>query len=175
VTGAEMAGNLVALVLHMVVIDGFFHADPHPGNILVDDDGTVVLLDFGMVGVLTPELRAHLAVLLGAMVARDLDGICRSFVGLGVAAQAGPVDALRDDLAALLDRYAGRPLGEIGFGAMLHDHLEVARRNGLRLPTELALLAKVLVMTEGLAARLDPDFDALDAFSRWTAAGRSVA
>jgi ubiquinone biosynthesis protein len=173
VSGAEMAARLVGLVLHMVVVDGFFHADPHPGNILVDDDGTIALIDFGMVGALTPELGAHLATLLGAMVTRDLDTICRCFAGLGIAPAAEPVDALRDDLAVLLERYAGRPLGEIGFGSMLHDHLEVARRHGLRLPTELALLAKVLVMSEGLAARLDPDFDALDAFNRWISSNRS--
>lgn len=164
-TGQTLAREVVALVLHMVVVDGYFHADPHPGNLLLTPDATIELIDFGMVGELSGDLRQHLAVLLTAMVTRDVDAICGCFARLGIASSNVRVDHLRADLADLLDVYGDRPLGTIGFGTMLHDHLEVARRHQLRLPTQLALLAKVLVMTEGIAARIDPGFEMISAFA----------
>lgn len=172
ITGPTLARNVVAVVLHMVIVDGYFHADPHPGNLLLAPDATIELIDFGMVGELPGDLQQHLAALLTSMIARDADGICACLTQLGIATSVQPVEPLRADLSALLDTYGDQPLGSIGFGAMLHDHLEVARRHRLRLPTQLALLAKVLLMTEGIAARLDPDFEVISAFASITASDR---
>jgi ubiquinone biosynthesis protein len=168
--GAAVAYRLVAVMLHMVVVDGIFHADPHPGNIFLDEDGTLVLIDFGMVGELTSELRDELMTLLGAMLTGQIDAICGCFTRLGISNRAVDRDELRGDLGGLLQRYTDRPLGDIGLGAMLHDHMEVARRHGLRMPAELAILTKVLLMTEGLAVRLDPEFEILAAFAGWMTA-----
>ena len=168
--GAAVAHRLVAVMLQMVVVDGLFHADPHPGNLFLAADGTIELIDFGMVGELSPEMRDELGPLLGAMLTRQIDAICGCFTRLGISNRSVDRDGLREDLGGLLLRYTDRPHGDVGFGTMLHDHMEVARRHGLRLPPQLAVLTKVLLMTEGLAVRLDPDFEMLAAFASWMTA-----
>ena len=167
VSPQDVAARVTDLYLNMVFNDGFFHADPHPGNLLVDDTGRIGLIDFGMVGELTPQLRQTLAGLLTAMVSNDIDGVVDHFIQLGIAAKRADRAALTRDLESLMRRYVEQPLGTLKFGAMLQDHLNVARVHRLRLPPELALLTKTLVMCEGLAARLDPDFQMLTAFTVW--------
>ena len=168
--GAAVAHRLVAVMLQMVVVDGVFHADPHPGNLFLAADGAIELIDFGMVGELAPELRDELGPLLGAMLTGQIDAICGCFTRLGISSGSVDRDGLREDLGELLLRYTERPHGDVGFGTMLHDHMEVARRHGLRMPPQLAVLTKVLLMTEGLAVRLDPDFEILAAFAGWMTA-----
>ncbi len=163
----DVAARVTELYLKMVFNDGFFHADPHPGNLLVDESGRIGLIDFGMVGDLTPQLRQTLAGLLTAMVSNDIDGVVDHFVQLGIAAERTDRQALRHDLQSLMRRYLEQPVGTLRFGALLQDHLTVARVHRLRLPPELALLTKTLVMCEGLAARLDPGYQMLTAFTAW--------
>ena len=167
VSPQDVAARVTDLYLKMVFNDGFFHADPHPGNLLVDDTGRIGLIDFGMVGELAPQLRQTLAGLLTAMVSNDIDGVVDHFIQLGIAAERADREALRRDLESLMRHYVEQPLGTLKFGAMLQDHLTVARVHRLRLPPELALLTKTLVMCEGLAARLDPDYQMLTAFTVW--------
>ena len=167
VSPQDVAARVTDLYLKMVFNDGFFHADPHPGNLLVDDTGRIGLIDFGMVGELAPQLRQTLAGLLTAMVSNDIDGVVDHFIQLGIAAERADRLALTRDLESLMRRYVEQPLGTLKFGAMLQDHLTVARVHRLRLPPELALLTKTLVMCEGLAARLDPDYQMLTAFTVW--------
>lgn len=156
VSPQDVAARITDLFLKMIFNDGFFHADPHPGNLLVDDHGNIGLIDFGMVGELTPQRRQTLAGLLTAMVSNDIDGVVDHFISLGVT--AGPTDrfALRHDLESLMRNYLEQPLGALRLGVMLQDHLSVARVHHLRLPPELALLTKTLMMCEGLAARARP-------------------
>jgi ubiquinone biosynthesis protein len=168
--GTVVAHRLVAVMLQMVVIDGIFHADPHPGNLFLAPDGTIELIDFGMVGELTSEIRGELGPLLGAMLTGQIHAICECFTRLGISNRSVDSDRLREDLGVLLRRYTDRPHGDVGFGTMLHDHMDVARRHGLRMPPQLAVLTKVLLMTEGLAVRLDPEFEILAAFASWMTA-----
>jgi ubiquinone biosynthesis protein len=167
VSPQDVAARVTDLFLKMVFNDGFFHADPHPGNLLVDERGCIGLIDFGMVGELTPPLRETLAGLLTAMVSDDIDGVVDHFIQLGIAAGSADRDALRRDLDSLMRHYVDQPVGSLRFGTLLQDHLAVARAHRLHLPPELALLTKTLVMCEGLAARLDPDFQMLAAFGKW--------
>ncbi len=167
VSPQDIAARVTDLFLQMVFNDGFFHADPHPGNILVDENGRIGLIDFGMVGELTPQLRQTLAGLLSAMVSDNIDGVVDRFIQLGIAAERTDREALRRDLRSLMRRYLEQPLGTLRFGALLQDHLTVARIHHLRLPPELALLTKTLLMCEGLAARLDPGYQMLGAFAAW--------
>ena len=153
-----LAERAARVVLKMVFEDGFFHADPHPGNFFIESGGRIGLIDFGMVGEVDERLQDRLANLLLAIAAEDADQLVDAMLGLGVA--RGRVDRvdLRRDLARLLARYAGRPLGELAVGALVSEALTVVRRHQLQLPPNLALLLKTVVMNEGMGARLDPSF-----------------
>ena len=142
----------------MVFDDGFFHADPHPGNFFIEADGTIGLIDFGMVGEIDERLRERLGALLVGLSRQDPDRLAAAVLRLTVARR--PVDrpALRADLERLIGRYAGRAIGELPLGALIGEVLGILRGHRLQLPRELALLVKAVVMVEGLGARLDPKF-----------------
>jgi ubiquinone biosynthesis protein len=149
----------------MVFDDGFFHGDPHPGNFFVQPDGALAIIDFGIVGTLDEQLRERLADLLIGLVRENPERVAAAMIALG--ASTGHVDprALRQDLSTLLRRYSGRSVGEIPIGRAIADFLEIARRHSLRVAPDIALLTKVVIMEEGLAATLDPDFRLGEALS----------
>jgi ubiquinone biosynthesis protein len=152
---AELATRVTA---KMVFEDGFFHADPHPGNFFVGPAGQLGIIDFGMVGELDERLRDHLSALLVALTRTDADRLTDAVLALSTV--KGPVDraTLRADLAALLAQTGGRAVSEIALGPAVEDALAIVRRHHLHLPRELALLLKMVVMNEGMAASLDPEF-----------------
>ena len=152
---AERATRVTA---QMVFEDGLFHADPHPGNFFIEADGRIAIIDFGMVGTIDDRLRERLGRLLVALALDDADRVAESLISLGVSSGAVDRDALRDDVARLLARYAGRTIGQIALGTAISDVLAIVRRHQLRLPRDLALLLKMLLMEEGTAAQLDPEF-----------------
>ena len=151
---AEKAGRVI---LKMVFEDGFFHADPHPGNFFVEADGRLGLIDFGMVGTVDQKTQEQLVGLLVAITSRDADRLVDTFWDLHIVQRRMNRELLRRDFEHLLSRYYGRSLGEIALGALLNDTLAVVRRHRLQLPSNLALLIKTVMMHEGLEARLDPD------------------
>ena len=153
-----LAERAARIVLTMIFEDGFFHADPHPGNFFVEPDGRIGLIDFGMVGTVDERTQDQLVQLLVAVTSQDADRLVDAFMELGVARQRVDRGLLRQDLEHLVSRYYGRPLGEIALGALLGDSLDVVRRHHLQLPPNLMLLLKTAVMCEGLAAQLDPGF-----------------
>jgi ubiquinone biosynthesis protein len=152
---AERATRVAA---DMVFDHGFFHADPHPGNLFIEPDGRIAILDYGMVGELDERTRERLAGLLVAFARRDPDTVTAAILEIGVARGRVEPAALSADVTALLDRYEGLSLGEIKIGAVVGDVLEIFRRHHLVLPRELALVLKTIVMMEGMGAHLDPDF-----------------
>jgi ubiquinone biosynthesis protein len=157
VARSKLAERLAEIVLTMTLEDGFFHADPHPGNFFVEPGGRIGLIDFGMVGTVDAATREALVDVAYAVGSGDADRAVEGFLALGVAGQVDR-EALRRDVADLLDRYRGRPLGEIAMAPLLGEALTVMRRHELRLPANLALLLKTLMMAEGLGAGLAPDF-----------------
>jgi ubiquinone biosynthesis protein len=154
----DLAQRAARIVAKMVFEDGFFHADPHPGNFFIEPDGRVGIVDFGMVGTLDDALREQLSRLLIGFVRQDPDRLADALLALGNSTEPVECARLREDLAALLARYVGRSIGEISLRTALGDVLVIVRRHGLRLPRELALLLTVLLVAEGLVAVLDPDF-----------------
>ena len=142
----------------MIFDDGFFHADPHPGNFFVGEGGRSALIDFGMVGELDSGLRDRLgAVLIGA-AEHDPDGLTDALLALGIARQALDRPTLRAEVAELLDRYADIRVADLSIARLMNEITTIMRRHRLHLPHDLALLARVLVMDEGLATALDPEF-----------------
>lgn len=152
-----LAERAADVILKMVFEDGFFHADPHPGNFFVEADGRLGIIDFGMVGTLDQRTQEQLVALLFAVTGRDADRLVDAFWDLHIVQRRIDREVLRRDFEHLLSRYYGKSLGEMSLGPILNDTLSVVRRHRLQLPSNLALLIKTVMMHEGLEARLDPD------------------
>lgn len=146
------------VVMRMVCENGFFHADPHPGNFFIEPDGTIGLIDFGMVGILDERRQEHLADLLININHQDAERLVDVFLDLGVTRKRIDRDSLRRDIEHLLSTYWGLPLSELRVSAVLNDVFAIMRRHHLHLPSNLALLLKTVIMIEGLGVNLDPHF-----------------
>ncbi|WP_216641313.1 ABC1 kinase family protein [Thermus scotoductus] len=162
VNRSALAEQTARILLKMVFEDGFFHADPHPGNFFVEPGGRIGLIDFGMVGSVDEPTQERLTTLLLALTRRDPDRLVEAFLDLGVARRRVDRAGLREDLQHLTARYYNRSLREIAVGPLLADTLAIVRRHRLHLPTNLVLLLKTVMMAEGLVAQLDPDFRLTD-------------
>lgn len=159
----DIAGKLVTALLHQIVIDGFFHGDPHPGNILSMEDGRLALLDFGMVGKLPPETKAHFASFIIALRGKSTDGVIRAIEHLGLVPQDADRKALRADVDEMRELYYQVPLSEISLANSIRELLELARRHNIRIPADMTLLGKTLMTLEGVVTSLDPSFSILKA------------
>ncbi|WP_456425806.1 ABC1 kinase family protein [Rhodocaloribacter sp.] len=157
----RLARESTRLMLTMMFEHGFFHADPHPGNLFVLPGGVIGLIDFGMVGQLDAAVRDTLLRIALALIARDADRLVDELSALGIAPGRVQRYALKQDLQHLIRRYANRPLKDIAAAPAFHDLMDVARRHRLQLPADLVLMAKVMAMSEGTALRLAPDFQVL--------------
>ena len=145
-------------VLKMMFQDGFFHADPHQGNVFVLPGNRIALIDYGMVGRLSDARRDQVVGLLDALVLRDAERV--TDVLLEWASQPHVDEAqMAMDVDALVDKYHGVALGQLNLATMLTDVTVLLRANRLVLPADLALLIKVFVTLEGLGRSLDPHFD----------------
>ena len=154
----RLAVRAATIVLDMVLQDGYFHSDPHPGNMFVEPDGTIALMDYGMCGSLTDAERDRLIDLVIAFVMNDAESL--STAVLHLAPPRGHIDelALTHDLKHLLDNYAALPLSEISIRAVVTDVLDMVRRFRLRLTRGIATVLKMLAEIEGTGRQLDPDF-----------------
>lgn len=161
----RIAANAARMVVKEVLEDGFFHADPHPGNFIVMPGEVIGAMDFGMVGHLSYRIRADLTRLYVAAIQMDEQGLVDQLSRMGATAADVDRIALEHDLARLLRKYYGLPLKAIRAQDVMQDATPVAFRHHLRLPSQLWLLGKTLAMLEGVGLQLDPDFDFI-AFSR---------
>ena len=145
-------------ILRMVFIDGVFHADPHPGNIIMPGGARVGLLDFGMVGRLSESRRREFAELLNGVRERDVSAVSEVLLSWS---DSGSVDMelLEQDCEAFLDRFSGVQLKDLDVTGMLLDVSGIMRENDLAFPADVSMLIKVFVTLEGLGRALDPQFD----------------
>jgi len=161
----QIAVHAAQMVLKEVLEDGFFHADPHPGNFFVMPGEVIGAMDFGMVGRLSYRLRTNLTRLYIAIVQMDEQSIVDQLIRMGATTPDVDRVGLQQDLARLLRKYRGLPLEAIQAQEVMEDATPLAFRHHLRLPSELWLLGKTLAMLEGVALKLDPGFDII-AFSK---------
>jgi ubiquinone biosynthesis protein len=146
------------MVLQMMLRDGFFHADPHAGNVFILRDGRVALIDFGMVGHLSETRRTEVVNLLYGLVDRDGARVAEVLLDWTGGSETD-AEELTSDVDAFVDRYHGVPLGQLSLTEMLLEVTNLLRANCLALPADLALLVKVCITLDGLGRSLDPDFD----------------
>ena len=147
------------MVMKMIFEDGFFHADPHPGNFFIDSAGRIGVMDFGMVGTVEGRMQEQLTWALISYTSEDPERQVDALFDLGVARHRVDRAQLRRDIEFLRARYYGRPVGQIAIRPVINDVLGVVRRHRLQLPPGYALLVKTVVMHESLVGRLDPGFD----------------
>ena len=154
----RVARTYAQAVLQMIVINGRFHADPHPGNILIKKDGTVVFIDFGAVGTLLPHRRDELVELSLAIAGEDTSTLARILLRWA-GDPAVDRELLARALAGLIDRFKASVLDQIDLGEVFADVFRLLREFELSLPPDLALMLRTLLTAEGFVRRIDPRFD----------------
>lgn len=155
----QIAQNLSRIFLHMVFVDGFFHGDPHPGNIVVQEDNVIGLLDYGMVGRLDRSLRGQVTTLVAEYLQEDSNGFADALLSIGTFPPDLDRKAFVQELDRLLRQYYGAPVGQVRIGEALSRSLGITTRYAIRLPASLGLLVKVLIGIEGIDRMLDPNFN----------------
>jgi ubiquinone biosynthesis protein len=145
-------------MLAQVLVHGFFHADPHPGNILVLADNVIGFLDFGIMGRLDEQTRGQLARVVRAISTRNVAELATLAIEITEPGRDVNRRALERDLGALVETYADVPLGDLSATEVLTDIVRTASRHHLRMPSTLMMLIKALITTEGVGRQLDPSF-----------------
>jgi ubiquinone biosynthesis protein len=143
-------------------IDGFFHADPHPGNLFYLEDGRVALLDCGLVGRLDPKTQQILTELLLAIVNLDAQRCTQLTLKMAEYAQPKSLARVENEYAKMLRKYYNLSLSEIKFSEVFYEILELARNNRVKLPSNLGLYSKTLANLEGVARSFNPQLNLLD-------------
>ncbi|MCU1373315.1 MAG: hypothetical protein JWO68_601 [Actinomycetia bacterium] len=159
VDGAVLADQLFRAYLDQILVEGFFHADPHPGNVLLTDDDRLVLLDLGMVARVPSRFQDSLIQLLVAVGGGRGDDAARVAIGMGTPLADFDEPAFVRGAATLVDRSHGLGMADVDSGTLVMDLNRLAMETGLRLPPELALLGKALLNLDQIARILDPAFD----------------
>ena len=161
----EAARQLLESFYKQILVDGFFHADPHPGNLMWQpEEETLYFLDLGMIGEVGPDLREHMMLLLMAFWQQDVGFLTDVTLMLTGAINRTDLDveAFQEELGALMARNRGVSLKEIQLGPVLQEMTEIALRHDVALPASLTLTAKALAQMQLAAATLDPDVDPFD-------------
>lgn len=154
----RVAANSVRLMLEEMFVHGFFHADPHPGNLYVLADGRIGMMDFGMIGRLDATLQESLTRLFLALSKGDTERMMDELLTSGIAQGRINRKILKRDLDHLIACYADHSVEELAAARIFNEITGLARRHHLNLPSDLVLMAKVMAISEGLGLQLDPDF-----------------
>jgi ubiquinone biosynthesis protein len=145
-------------VLKMIVEDGFFHADPHPGNVFYLQGDRIAFVDFGMVGRLSVRRRDEMLALLLGLVEREPHTVVDVLLDWAGDDHGVNLGVLESEIEAFLDQYHGAPLADLSLGQMLADVTAILREHHLGLPSDMALLIKAFITLEGMGRGLDPAF-----------------
>lgn len=155
----QIARECALNVVKMIFEDGFYHADPHPGNFLIQPDGSIALLDFGLVGELDEENRLQMIALYLALLKRNEKEIAQILTHLDEDHPPVRQEELEQDIEWFLERHFHETLAEIHLSLALQDLLDIIYRHRIRVSSHLSLLAKTLIMCEGIGRHLDPEFN----------------
>jgi ubiquinone biosynthesis protein len=138
---------------------GFFHGDPHPGNIMVLEDGTVCFLDFGLTGMLTAEMQELMVQVFTGLVFRDAETVALAIYRAGATRDRVDLKAFRGEIQRLMQKYDGASLAKLSETSSLTEFIDVAGRYNVQLPREFAVIARATSIIDGIARRLLPDVD----------------
>jgi len=154
-----IARRVATTVLKQILLDGYFHGDPHPGNIGVLPGNRIVFMDFGLIGRLGDDTRDGIVSLVLGLLRKDSEEIIRAVTELGVVPPHVEKMQLRRDVDRLRDKYTYLPLSEIKLSETIEEVLGLARKYRIRVPNEFTILAKAVITTEGVTGHLDPELN----------------
>jgi ubiquinone biosynthesis protein len=157
-----LARQLFRAYVQQITVHGVYHADPHRGNVLLAEDGRLVLLDFGLLGRLDDDTRRTLGLLLLALAQNRAEDVGDLILGLSLTRLDSDEAGFVHELRRKLPRYHWRPLSGIRTGEALADLQRIAVRHGIRLPTSFALVGKTLAQADSVARALDPELDPIE-------------
>lgn len=159
----NLADTIAKVFLEQYFLHGFFHADPHPGNLLFTADGRLGIIDCGQIGQLSKELQRNFVGLLLALSHGDIDAVVNLCGDLGVTNDHYNLREFRSDLGIYLSRFYSLPFKRLNIGEVINEAMMLAQRHGLTLPHDLILLAKSLTTIQGVVRQLSPEFRLPDA------------
>jgi len=149
---------LIRTYLKQLLEDGFFHADPHPGNLLVMDSGHLAFFDFGMVGRITPTLQTQMIDAFFHVVGRDVQGLGQDIINLNFLKPGVDPETVRPVVESLFTHYLNLKLGEVNFKELTYDLAEVIYEYPFRLPSNFTYIMRALMTLEGIGVVTDPGF-----------------
>lgn len=155
----KIANQAAEALLKQILLDGFFHADPHPGNLFVQSPDTIVMLDVGMTGHLDERTIIIIAKILRAANEKDYSHIIRGLQDMGLVVQKVDKFSLRQDLDELLELYSNRPFKTISMAKMNQQILEIMMRHKMAIPSNLVMMLRSISIAESVGKQLEPDFD----------------
>jgi Predicted unusual protein kinase len=149
-------------IFRQIFIDGFFHADPHPGNVIIKQGGIIAFIDFGMTGRLTSDMKHHFSSLVISLMRQSTDGVMKAILRMGIVPEDIDLKQLRADIEDLREKYYGVPLHQVSIGEAVNDLFRAAFKHSIKIPSDLTLLGKTLLTVEGVVEKLNPDFRIID-------------
>jgi len=170
---SQLAEKGVNAYFKQILEDGFFHADPHPGNIFVMSDGEIGLMDFGIVGRVSPELREIIANTLLALINKDFDKLVDQYIELGYVPEELDLGDFRKefkaDISDFLEPLYGLTLKELNFAEYVDTLTHLSLKHRMKIPSDLLLINKAMLIVENICRELDPDFDFISAAGPYAA------
>lgn len=158
----DVGNRLASTFLDQIFVHGYFHADPHPGNILLTNDGVIQLVDCGQVGRLDPESKLGAIRMLVAYEQQDTRALAEEVIDIGIAREEVDVRQFTRDLGKVLRGYYDMPARAVNMGRLLSRVMSVSAAHKIRLPVSFTVLGKVFTSIEGICRQLDPDFNFTD-------------
>jgi ubiquinone biosynthesis protein len=161
-SGPEIARAMVGIIIKQIFEDGFFHADPHPGNILILGEpgrSIIGMIDLGMVGRLSVDMRDKTIDLMIAAVRQDSLGVADALYSIGTPTRKVDMRAYRAEASMLAEKYLGRQLKEIELSKLIRDLVQGAAKYGVEIPADFLMVGKTLMTLEGVGKEIDPDLD----------------
>lgn len=160
---AKIGNELVNSYLEQVLMHGFFHADPHAGNLSVDPEGNIIIYDFGMMGEISEAQREAITGCIAAVINRDTDELVKNLITLGIVKTDAKIGPVTRALEPFLEYYSGKALLDLDFSALEHDIDQIAIDKALLMPPNLAYLLRAGTSLEGIARTLRPNFSFVEA------------
>jgi ubiquinone biosynthesis protein len=158
----EVARRLIDVMFEQIFVHGFFHADPHPGNLAVTGDGRLVFMDFGIVGKMQGKRRRQFTRLLIGMVNGNAHLLVSSLTEIGFVSRRVDRKALRHDVERLMEKYLDLPLSKINLGRAVREIFALAFEHQIRIPAEFTLLGKTIMTLEGVIEELAPELKLIE-------------
>ena len=157
----QIAINGADIIFKQIFTHGFFHADPHPGNIFILKNGQIAFLDFGMVGRISQTMKKGLSDILISIIDRNARGLVEAFVSMDTLTKTTDLEQLEMDLTDFVDNYYDIPLKDLKMEVFFPDIISIISQNHINIPSDFFLLSKVLITIEGIGKKLNPDFNAV--------------